>query len=170
MINKEETGGFTEFVPLPFVASEAPIYLKGRARRGPTFREAVLMHAVARLALHPHISNIQTSWVKMGPDGVKACLNAGANDLGGTLMNETITRAAGAEHGQEMPPEAMERMIRAIGRTPVQRTTFYGEPPAAQIKASFDASDLGDVTNTPARRYERKAKPTLYRPGLNAAQ
>ena len=167
---QKETGGFTEFVPLPFVASEAPIYLKGRARRGPTFREAVLMHAVARLALHPHISNIQTSWVKMGPDGVKACLNAGANDLGGTLMNETITRAAGAEHGQEMPPEAMERMIRAIGRTPVQRTTFYGEPPAAQIKASFDASDLGDVTNTPARRYERKAKPTLYRPGLNAAE
>jgi len=167
---QKETGGFTEFVPLPFVASEAPIYLKGRARRGPTFREAVLMHAVARLALHPHITNIQTSWVKMGPDGVKACLNAGANDLGGTLMNETITRAAGAEHGQEMPPEAMERMIRAIGRTPVQRTTFYGEPPAAQIKASFNASDLGEVVNNPARRYERETKPTLYRPGLNAAQ
>ncbi len=99
-----ETGGFTEFVPLPFVHMEAPIYLKGRARRGPTFREAVLMHAVARLALHPLIANIQTSWVKMGPEGVKVCLRAGANDLGGTLMDETITRSAGAVHGQEMTP------------------------------------------------------------------
>ena len=99
-----ETGGFTEFVPLPFVHMEAPIYLKGRARRGPTFREAVLMHAVARLALHPVITNIQTSWVKMGPEGVKVCLESGANDLGGTLMDETITRSAGAVHGQEMTP------------------------------------------------------------------
>jgi FO synthase len=167
---QKETGGFTEFVPLPFVASEAPIYLKGQARRGPTFRESVLMHAVARLALHPHITNIQTSWVKMGPHGAQTCLNAGANDLGGTLMNETITRAAGAEHGQEMAPEVMEETIRAIGRTPVQRTTFYETPPAAQVDASFNARDLGDVVNTPARRYERDAKPTLYRPGLNAAQ
>ncbi len=103
-----ETGGFTEFVPLPFVHMEAPMYLKGAARRGPTFREAVLMHAVARLALHPHITNIQTSWVKMGPQGAAACLEAGANDLGGTLMNESISRAAGTEHGQEFPPEAME--------------------------------------------------------------
>ena len=91
-----DTGGFTEFVPLPFVHMEAPIYLKGRARRGPTFREAVLMHAVARLALHPLIPNIQTSWVKMGPEGVAAACKAGANDLGGTLMNESITRSAGA--------------------------------------------------------------------------
>ncbi|HLY00535.1 MAG TPA: 5-amino-6-(D-ribitylamino)uracil--L-tyrosine 4-hydroxyphenyl transferase CofH, partial [Roseiarcus sp.] len=96
-----ETGGITEFVPLPFVHMEAPMYLKGAARRGPTFREAVLMHAVARLALHPHITNIQTSWVKMGPQGAAQCLNAGANDLGGTLMNESISRAAGTEHGQE---------------------------------------------------------------------
>ncbi len=167
---QKETGGFTEFVPLPFVAEEAPIYLKGRARRGPSFREAVLMHAVARLALHPHIANIQTSWVKMGPDGAKVCLNAGANDLGGTLMNETITRAAGAEHGQEMPPEAMEATIRAIGRVPAQRTTLYGAPPAAQTSASFNARELGDVINTPARRYERAAKPSLYRPGLSAAE
>ena len=101
---QEETGGFTEFVPLPFVHMEAPIYLKGQARRGPTFREAVLMHAVARLALHPLIPNIQASWVKLGPDGAGACLQAGANDLGGTLMNESITRAAGAAHGQEMTP------------------------------------------------------------------
>ena len=98
------TGGFTEFVPLPFVPMATPIYLKGRARSGPTLREAILMHAVARLALHPLITNIQTSWVKMGPEGVKLCLDAGANDLGGTLMDESITRAAGAVHGQELPP------------------------------------------------------------------
>ena len=124
---QRETGGFTEFVPLPFVHMEAPLYLKGRARRGPTFREAVLMHAVARLTLHPHITNIQTSWVKMGHAGVIACLNAGVNDLGGTLMNESITRAAGSTHGQETDPEHMEAMIRAAGRSPRQRTTAYGE-------------------------------------------
>ena len=83
------------------------------------------MHAVARLALHPLIPNIQASWVKMGPAGAAACLHAGANDLGGTLMNESISRAAGAAHGQEMPPAAMERLIRAIGREPRQRTTLY---------------------------------------------
>jgi len=132
-----ETGGFTEFVPLPFVHMEAPIYLKGRARRGPTFREAVLMHAVARLALHPVLTNIQTSWVKMGPEGVKICLESGANDLGGTLMDETITRSAGAVHGQEMTPERMESIIRSIGRVPRQRTTVYGEAPEERYAASF---------------------------------
>jgi len=132
-----ETGGFTEFVPLPFVHMEAPIYLKGRARRGPTFREAVLMHAVARLALHPVLTNIQTSWVKMGPEGVKVCLESGANDLGGTLMDETITRSAGAVHGQEMTPERMESIIRSIGRVPRQRTTVYGEAPEERYAASF---------------------------------
>jgi len=120
-----DTGGFTEFVPLPFVHMEAPIYRKGRARRGPTFREAVLMHAVARLALHPLIPNIQTSWVKMGPEGVAACLHAGVNDLGGTLMDETISRAAGASHGPEMAPAKMEELIRASGREPRERTTLY---------------------------------------------
>jgi FO synthase len=120
-----ETAGFTEFVPLPFVHMESPIYRKGRARRGPTFREAVLMHAVARLALHPFISNIQASWVKMGPEGVKACLNAGVNDLGGTLMDESISRAAGALHGQEMAPAMMEELIRSAGRRPRERTTLY---------------------------------------------
>src|SRR4029453_2686070 len=124
-----ETGGFTEFVPLPFVHMEAPIYLKGRSRRGPTFREAVLMHAVARLALHPLVTNIQTSWVKMGPEGVKVCLRSGANDLGGTLMDETITRSAGAAHGQEMTPAAMEAIIRSIGRIPRQRDTLYSDVP-----------------------------------------
>jgi len=132
-----DTGGFTEFVPLPFVHMEAPIYLKGRARRGPTFREAVLMHAVGRLALHPLVPNIQTSWVKMGPEGAKACLQAGANDLGGTLMDETITRSAGATHGTEMTPAAMESIIRAIGREPRQRDTLYRDAPAERRRASF---------------------------------
>jgi FO synthase len=133
---QKETGGFTEFVPLPFVHMEAPIYLKGRSRRGPTFREAVLMHAVARLALHPHITNIQASWVKMGPDGVKACLQAGANDVGGTLMNETISRSAGASHGQEMTPEALEGLIHSVGRLPRQRTTLYD-----MLATRFDQSE-----------------------------
>ncbi len=120
-----ETGGFTEFVPLPFVHMEAPIYRKGKARRGPTFRETVLMHAVARLVLHPLIANIQASWVKLGPEGLKVCLRAGVNDLGGTLMDESISRAAGASHGQEMPPAMMEGLICSMGRTPRQRTTLY---------------------------------------------
>jgi len=147
-----ETGGFTEFVPLPFVHMEAPIYLKGRARRAPTFREAVLMHAVARLAFHPVLANIQTSWVKMGPDGVKVCLRSGANDLGGTLMEETITRSAGAVHGQEMTPEEMERIIRSIGRTPRQRNTVYGNVPDERYQASFLPRRLGtaDAAGAPA--------------------
>ena len=134
---QSETGGFTEFVPLPFVHMEAPIYLKGRARRGPTFREAVLMHAVARLALHPLITNVQTSWVKMGPEGVKACLHAGANDLGGTLMDETITRSAGAVHGNEMKPATMESIIRSIGRLPRQRNTMYQDVSVERYRTSF---------------------------------
>ena len=112
---QQRTGGFTEFVPLPFVHMEAPIYLKGVARSGPTFREALLIHAVARLGLHPWITNIQASWVKLGLDGAAAALQAGCNDLGGTLMNESISRAAGASHGQELPPERMEEAIRAAG-------------------------------------------------------
>jgi FO synthase len=147
-----ETGGFTEFVPLPFVHMEAPMYLKGAARRGPTFREAVLMHAVARLALNPHITNIQTSWVKMGPQGAAACLNAGANDLGGTLMNESISRAAGTEHGQEFPPEAMEALIRSLGRIPEQRTTLYGAVPEGRRAASMNAAALAPVVLTPPRK------------------
>ena len=147
-----ETGGFTEFVPLPFVHMEAPMYLKGAARRGPTFREAVLMHAVARLALHPRITNIQTSWVKMGPEGAAACLNAGANDLGGTLMNESISRAAGTEHGQEFPPEAMETLIRSLARIPEQRTTLYGPVPEERRAASLNAAALAPVVLTPPRK------------------
>lgn len=149
------TGGFTEFVPLPFVHMEAPIYWKGRARKGPTFREAVLMHAVARLVLAPHITNIQVSWVKMGEDGVKACLQAGANDMGGTLMNESITRAAGGEFGQELPPARMEAIIRSLGRVPLQRTTRYQQAPEERREASFRAGELQPIVLTPSKRYAR---------------
>jgi FO synthase len=147
-----ETGGFTEFVPLPFVHMEAPMYLRGRARKGPTFREAVLMHAVARLALHPLITNIQVSWVKMGPEGAALCLNAGANDLGGTLMNESISRAAGTQHGQEFPPEAMEALILRIGRVPQQRDTLYGSVPVERRRTSFGAQALTPMVLTPPRK------------------
>ena len=166
---QQRSGGFTEFVPLPFVHMEAPIYLKGRARPGPTFRETMLMHAVARLALHPWITNVQVSWVKLGVEGAQAVLRAGANDLGGTLMNESISRAAGAEHGQEMPPEAMEAAIRAIGRTPRQRTTLYGEPPADRVAASFGAPPLTEPLNPPVSEAGLKPLPVLDRPGLQLA-
>ncbi len=134
---QRKTGGFTELVPLPFVHMESPIYLKGGSRRGPTWRETLLMHAVSRLVLHPHIANIQTSWVKLGAEGVAACLRAGANDLGGTLMNETITRSAGASHGQEMTPETMEALVTSLGRTSRQRTTLYGEVTPSRRQVSF---------------------------------
>jgi FO synthase len=117
--------GLFEFVPLPFVHMAAPIYLKGKARRGPTFTEALKMHSVARIALHGSIDNIQVSWVKMGVEGSKLALQAGANDLGGTLMNENISRAAGASHGQELTPDAMVELIESIGRVPRRRTTLY---------------------------------------------
>jgi len=146
------TGGFTEFVPLPFVHMEAPIYLKGRARKGPTFRETLLMHAVARLALHPVVTNIQVSWVKLGVDGVRACLAAGANDLGGTLMNESISRAAGTGHGQEMPPERMDDVIASCGRIPQQRTTLYGEPAREQSMRAYGAAPLAPLVQTPPRK------------------
>jgi FO synthase len=144
------TGGFTEFVPLPFVHMEAPLYRKGRARKGPTLREAVLMHAVARLVLHPLIRNIQASWVKLGPDGAAACLSAGANDLGGTLMNESISRAAGTEHGQEFSPERMDALIASLGRVPRQRTTLYGTAPEARRRASYAAPELRPMVYEPS--------------------
>jgi FO synthase len=166
------TGGFTEFVPLPFVANEAPIFLRGKARRGPTSREALLMHAVPRLVLHPLITNIQASWVKMGPDGVAACLRSGANDTGGTLMNESITRAAGAQFGEELPPAAMDELILSAGRRPRQRTTLYGEVPQERIEASRSAPELTATVNPSARKYERSketrdTKRELIRPGLS---
>ena len=122
---QKETGGFTEFVPLPFVHMATPIFLKGRARRGPTFREAVLMHSVARLHYATLIDNIQVSWVKMGVDGSRRILQAGANDVGGTLMDENISRAAGATHGQEMDVETLRQLVAPLGRPLVQRSTLY---------------------------------------------
>ena len=166
---QRRSGGFTEFVPLPFVHMEAPIFLQGRARRGPTFREAVLMHAVGRLALHPWITNVQASWVKLGLAGAHTVLRAGANDLGGTLMNESISRAAGASHGQELPPEAMEATIRAAGRTPRQRTTLYGEPPAERRAASFGAPPLAEPLNPSINDANLRRPSRLVRPGLLSA-
>ena len=166
---QRSSGGFTEFVPLPFVHMEAPIYLKGNARPGPTFREAMLVHAVGRLALHPWITNIQASWVKLGVQGAEAVLRAGANDLGGTLMNESISRAAGADHGQEFPPEAMEAAILELGRRPRQRTTLYGEPPEERVRASFGAPPLSEPLNPPTSEAGLRPLPVLSRPGLAAS-
>jgi FO synthase len=123
---QRDTGGFTEFVPLPFVHMASPIYLQKKSRRGPTFREALLMHAVARIAYTGLIDNIQVSWVKMGAAGAQQVLQAGANDLGGTLIDENISRAAGAEHGQMMDEAAFRSIVEPLGRTLEQRTTLYG--------------------------------------------
>lgn len=147
---QDRTGGFTEFVPLPFVHMEAPLYIRGHARKGPTWREVMLMHAVARLVLHPLITNIQASWVKLGVDGVARLLNAGVNDLGGTLMNESISRAAGTQHGQELGSEAMETLIESLDRVPQQRTTLYGTVVSNERRhASFCAPPLLDPVQTP---------------------
>jgi len=122
---QDETGGFTEFVPLPFVHTSAPIYLAGVARPGPTLRDNLAVHALARILLHGRIRNIQTSWVKLGVDGTRAMLDAGANDLGGTLMEETISRMAGSEHGSAKTVAELEEIGAAIGRPVRQRTTTY---------------------------------------------
>ena len=163
---QRETGGFTEFVPLPFVHEEAPIALKGAARHGPTFREVVVLHAAARLVLDPHVTNIQASWVKLGPDGARALLDAGVNDLGGTLMNESISRAAGASHGQECPPERMEEVIRAADRTPRQRTTLYADAPDERVAASFAAAPLAPADPPPYDDGGLQRPAELVRPGL----
>jgi FO synthase len=146
---QERTGGFTEFVPLPYVHMEAPLYLRGKTRKGPTWREVKLMHAVARLALNPLVPNVQASWVKLGVDGVSELLRSGVNDLGGTLMNESISRAAGTQHGQELEPHAMERLIRSGGRVPQQRTTLYAPVCGERRDASFQAAPLVDPIQTP---------------------
>ena len=161
------SGGFTEFVPLPFVPMEAPIYLQGRARRGPTFRETLLVHAVARLALHPEITNVQASWVKLGPDGTRQALAAGVNDLGGTLMNESISRSAGAVYGQEMPPERMEELIRSAGRVPRQRTTLYGGR-ARRAAIRVVRSAAARRTAQSARAGRRARRPSAPRPAWSA--
>ena len=129
---QKETGGFTEFVPLPYVHMAAPMYLQGKSRQGPTFREMLLMHSVGRIAYAGTIDNIQVSWVKVGAHGAAQALQAGVNDLGGTLMDENISRAAGASHGQMMDAEGFASIValanQADGdnRTAVQRTTLYG--------------------------------------------
>jgi 7,8-didemethyl-8-hydroxy-5-deazariboflavin synthase CofH subunit/7,8-didemethyl-8-hydroxy-5-deazariboflavin synthase CofG subunit len=125
---QRETGGFTEFVPLPFVHMATPIYLQRRARRGPTFREVLLLHAIGRIVYHGAIPNIQASWVKTGIAGMRQLLLAGCNDVGGTLMDENISRAAGGSHGQMMTPEAFREAIEPLGRRLEQRTTLYGRP------------------------------------------
>jgi FO synthase len=122
---QKRTGGFTEFIPLPFVHVASPVYLKGKARRGPTWREVILMHAVARIAYHGYIPNIQASWVKLGASGARQLLRAGVNDLGGTLMDENISRAAGAAHGQSLGPEDFAEIVSPVGRTLRQRNTNY---------------------------------------------
>jgi FO synthase len=147
---QRRTGGFTELVPLPFVPMESPIYLRGKARRGPTSREALLLHAVARLALHPLVKNIQTSWPKMGRQGAVASLSAGCNDFGGTLMNESISKAAGASNGDELPPREIEALIRNSGRVPLQRTTLYSQAPAERVAASLNAPTLSPLVSSSA--------------------
>jgi FO synthase len=148
-----ETGGFTEFVPLPFVHMEAPMYRRGQARPGPTWREVTLMHAVSRLVLGPVLRNIQVSWVKLGEAGAAAMLNSGCNDLGGTLMNESISRAAGASFGQELEPEKMDALIEGLGRRPEQRTTLYGTPPEHRIEQSYQSVALAPLQFRSAKEY-----------------
>jgi len=121
-----QTGGFTEFVGLPFVHMASPIYLQKRARRGPTFRETLLVHAVARIAYRGYIDNIQSGWVKIGFDAVAQLLQAGCNDVGGTLMDENISRAAGADHGQRVGVSEFQSLAEPLGRRLVQRNTLYG--------------------------------------------
>ncbi|MEY3167765.1 MAG: synthase, partial [Actinomycetota bacterium] len=119
------TGGFTEFIPLPFVHMASPIYLQKRSRRGPTFRETILMHAVGRMAYHGLIDNVQVSWVKIGVEGARQLLRSGCNDIGGTLMDENISRAAGANHGQKMSEDSFQALVAPLGRKLAQRNTAY---------------------------------------------
>jgi FO synthase len=144
---QRRTAGVTEFVPLPFVHMQAPIYLKGKARRGPTWREVGLVHAVARIVFDGLIDNIQASWVKLGPAGAAAALNFGVNDLGGTLMNESITRAAGTVHGQELDEARMRGLIEGAGRVARRRTTLY---------AAWPATPPASRTAVPAEPFSRK--------------
>ena len=123
---QDESGGFTEFVPLPFVHTSAPLYLAGVARPGPTVRDNRAVHAVARLVLHGRIDHVQCSWVKLGPEQCHQVLAGGVDDLGGTLMEETISRMAGSQHGSRKSVDDLEAMVRAAGRTPRQRATTYG--------------------------------------------
>lgn len=130
---QDKTGGFTEFVPLPFVHQSSPLYLAGASRPGPTNRDNRAVHALARIMLHGRIDNIQTSWVKLGITGTQAMLNGGANDLGGTLMEETISRMAGSQNGSEKTVAELHEIADGIGRPVRQRTTTYGPAPAVSV-------------------------------------
>ena len=155
-----KTGGFTEFVPLPYVHMESPLWHRGQARSGPSLREAVLMHAVSRLVLHPLIPNIQASWVKMGREGAGLCLQAGANDLGGTLMYESITRAAGGSNGQLLDDPDLQAIATAVGRPLQQRSTLYkalGTPKMAGYSAKATLIPLREVSP----RSHSKADPAV---------
>lgn len=160
---QRETGGFTEFVPLPFVASEAPIYLKGQSRQGPSLREALLMHAVARLTLGAWFINIQASWVKLGDEVIKLALQGGANDLGGTLINESITRAAGAEHGQHRTAQDFKRLANSIDRPIMLRNTLYQKLDSAVLEKLGDSQEIAAITLDDYRPSSNK-KP-LVKPG-----
>jgi FO synthase len=152
---QKETGGFTEFVPLAFVHTLTPLYLAGGCRPGPTAEEKIKMYAVSRLFLQGWIDNIQVSWPKLGQSLAQQCLDAGANDFGGTLMEESISRMAGAEHGQYVSPDAFKKMIHEMGRTPAQRNTLYeilrifplpGHPPVEVKGADAGLERLTDPT------------------------
>jgi FO synthase len=142
---QERTGGFTEFVPLPFVHASSPIYLAGLARPGPTLRENRAVHAVARVLLHGAISNIQCSWVKLSEDACRAMLRGGVNDLGGTLMEETISRMAGSENGSFKTISDMRDLVAPTGRPLVQRTTTYGRPAADRVAAAAASDGVADA-------------------------
>ena len=150
---QQETGGFTEFVPLPFVHMATPIFLQQKARKGPTMREVLLMHAVGRIAYRGWIDNVQVSWVKTGVRGARQALQAGCNDLGGTLMDENISRAAGASHGQELDESELQAIVEPLGRPLEQRTTLYGRthtegrrlrPPPEAVEADRIAAAFGN--------------------------
>ncbi|MCC5794273.1 MAG: hypothetical protein JJT85_05990 [Chromatiales bacterium] len=130
------------------------MYRGGGARPGPTWRECLLMHGIARLVLGPVLPNLQASWVKLGPEGAARMLAAGVNDLGGTLMNESISRAAGASYGQELPPLEMERLIRAAGREPLLRTTLYAPAGLEQRVRALAAAPLTPLNQRHAREYQ----------------
>ncbi|GAA1857027.1 bifunctional FO biosynthesis protein CofGH [Actinomadura bangladeshensis] len=146
---QERTGGFSEFVLLPFVHHNSPIYLAGLARPGPTVRENVAVHALARILLHGAIPNIQTSWVKLGDELCTRVLQGGVNDLGGTLMEETISRMAGSENGSFKPISDLEEIARRAGRPARQRTTLYGEVPAERLEASRRTDGIGNFGRLP---------------------
>jgi FO synthase len=132
---QDQTGGFTEFVPLPFVHQQSPIYLAGLARPGPAPRDTLAVHAVARLMLHTRIAHIQTSWVKLDDDVVVTMLGAGVDDLGGTLMEETISRMAGSGNGSLRTPDQLVALAERAGRRATQRTTTYGQVPPERARA-----------------------------------